>query len=276
VQALIGRGSQQIDRKRSDLALEDLNRAISLDPKAAPAYFWRAQIREAQNDLEGAQVDLNKAIEIDAGYADAYRIRCSVHERVAKHEEALAGCRRALELDPFSKEGRDAYRIVSGDTPDSVVKAAAPALDGWQVFRSARGQSTAIHERYPKMPVLLETRGDGAAEIVEWTPLRDSLAGIGLLRYREQERKGGAFEYVAILDISRQAVLGVEPYIAGNAKSKWAWTPNSVTVTDIDGLSSYYELRKPRSETPVVRREQNPFSFFGGGGGRGRSFGWFW
>src|SRR5215469_8820239 len=127
------------------------------------------------------------------------------------------------------------------------------------------------------MPVLLETRGDGPAEIVEWTPLRDSLAGIGLLRYREPNKKGGVYEYVAIIDLSRAAVVGIEPYIVGDVKSKWAWTQNSVTVTDVDGLASYYELRKPRIET-YARRDQNPFSFFGGGGRSrgGGPFGWFW
>ena len=47
-----------------------------------------------------------------------------------------------------------------------------------------------------------------------------------------------------------------------------------------NGLSSYYELRKPaEARAPVARRDDNPFSFFGGGrrgGGRGGPglFGW--
>jgi tetratricopeptide (TPR) repeat protein len=277
LQALIGRAAQQIDRRRADLAVEDLNRALALDPKAAAAYFWRGQVREATNDAGGADADFSKAIELDPAYSEAYRLRASLRDRAGRHDEAIADFRRALELDPFSKEARDAYRLASGDTPDSVIKPLAPAVDGWDVFRSASGQFTAINERSPRMPVLLEMQGDGPAEIVEWTPLRDSLAGIGLLRYREPNKKSGAYEYVVIIDLSRSTVVGIEPYIVGNAKSKWAWTQNSVTVTDIDGLASYYELRKPRSEMPVARREQNPFSIFGGRGGRGGGpFGWFW
>jgi hypothetical protein len=118
---------------------------------------------------------------------------------------------------------------------------------------------------------MLEIEGDGPAEIVEWTPLKDSLAGIGLLRYRAPSKKGSAFEYVAIVDLSRALVVSIEPYIAGGAKSKWAWTPNAVTVTDVDGLASYYELRKPR-EAPAYRRD-NSYSFFGGGRRRGRGGG---
>lgn len=277
VKALIGRGSQYIDLRRPDLALEDLNKAISLDPKAAQAYFWRAQIKRGANDIEGAEADLSKAIELDGNYSDAYRIRGSLREHAGKHDDAIADYRRALECAPFSKEARDAYKIASGDTPDSVVKPLAPAVEGWEVFRSASGQYTAVNEHYPKMPVLLEVQGDGPAEIVEWTPLRDSLAGIGLLRYRAPDKKGGAFEYVAIIDLSRALTVSIEPYITGGAKSKWAWTQNSVTVTDIDGLSSYYELRKPR-EAPVYRRDDSPFSMFGGRGRRGGGsgiFGWF-
>jgi tetratricopeptide (TPR) repeat protein len=272
VAALIGRGSQNIDRKRADLALEDLNRAITLDPKAAEAYFWRGQIRESTNDIEGAEADLSKAVELDPAFSDAYRIRGRIRERANKRDDAIADYRRALELDPFSKDARDAYKAASGDTPDSVIKPLAPAVDGWEVFRSASGQFTAFNERYPKMPVPLEVQGDGPAEIAEWTPLKDTLAGIGLLRYRSPDKKGGFYEYVAIIDLSRALVVSIEPYITGDAKSKWAWTPNSVTVTDIDGLASYYELRKPRPEATV--RRDSPFSLFGGGRGRGGVFGW--
>jgi tetratricopeptide (TPR) repeat protein len=273
VPALIGRGSQNIDRRRPDLALDDLNRAIALDPKIAEAYYWRGQVKEGANDLEGAGADLSKAVELDAASADAFRVRGRIRERAGKRDDAVADYRRALELDPFSKEARDAYKAASSDTPDSVVKPIAQAVDGWEVFRLASGQFTAVNERYPKMPVPLEVQGEGPVEIAEWTPLRDTLAGIGLLRYRSPNKKDGYYEYVAIIDLSRATVISIEPYITGDAKSKWAWTQNAVTVTDADGLSSYYELRKPRFET-TGRGDDNPFSAFGRGrGGRGL-FGW--
>jgi len=274
VPALIGRASQNLDRKRPDLAIEDSNRAIALDPKAGEAYFWRGQAKYTMGDGDGADADLGKAIELDPSSADAYRIRGSYRERAGKRDDAVADYRRALELDPFSREARDAYRAASGDTADSVVKPVAPAVDGWEVFRSASGQYTAVNERYAKVPVLLEVPSNGTAEIQEWTPLKESLSGIGLLRYRSGEKQ----EYVAIIDLSRGQVVSIEPYIAGAAKSKWAWTQNAVTVTDPDGLASYYELRKAaEARAPLARRDDNPFSFFSGRG-RGRSgpglFGW--
>ncbi len=272
VPALIGRASQNLDRKRADLALEDLNHAIAIDAKAAEAYFWRGQVRYGTNDAEGAEADLSKAIELDPSMADAYRIRGSYRERAGKRDEAIADYRSALELDPFSREARDAYKAASGDTADSVVKPISGAVDGWEVFRSASGQYTAVNERYAKIPVLLEIPNNGPAEILEWTPLKESLAGIGLLRYRSGDKKSGPYEYVAIIDLSRGQVISIEPYIVGEAKSKWVWTQNSVTVTDTDGLASYYELRKER---PVARRDDNSFSLFGGRGRGGPNlFGW--
>jgi tetratricopeptide (TPR) repeat protein len=272
VAALVGRASQNLERRR-DLALEDLNKAIGLDPNASEAYFWRGQAKYAANDVEGADADLSKAVELDPSFSEASRFRGWYRERAGKREEAIADYRRALEIDPFSKEARDAYKAASGDTADSVVKPLSPAVDGWEVFRSAPGQYTAINERFAKLPVILELQGAGPAEIVEWTPLKDTLSGIGLLRYRSGDKK---FEYVAIIDLSRGQVVGVEPYIVGDAKSKWVWTQNAVTVTDIDGLASYYELRRPETR-PTARRDDN--GYFGGGrrrwgGGGGGFFGW--
>ena len=240
VPALTGRASQNIDRKRADLAVEDLNRAITLDPKAADAYFWRGQAKYTMGDAQAAEADLSKAIELDPSFADAYRIRGSYRERAGKREDAIADYRRAVERDPFSKEARDAYKAASGDTADSIVKPLAPAVDGWEVFHSASGRYTALNERYARTPILLEVQNSGPVEIVEWTPLKESLSGIGLLRYRAGEKT----EYVVIIDLSRGQVVSIEPYIMGDAKSKWAWTQNAVTVTDPDGLASFYELRK--------------------------------
>lgn len=275
VPALTGRASQNLDRKRADLAMEDLNRAITLDPKASEAYFWRGQARYGIGDAQAAEADLSKAVELDPSFSDAYRIRGSYRERAGKRDDAIADYRRAVELDPFSKEARDAYKAASGDTADSIVKPLAPAVDGWAVFRSAAGQYTALNERYGKTPVLLEVHNSGTVEIVEWTPLKESLSGIGLLRYRAGEKT----ENVVIIDLSRGQVVGIEPYIAGDGKSKWAWTQNAVTVTDPEGLASFYELRKSaEGRTPVARRDENPFSFFGGGRRGGRAgpglFGW--
>ncbi|MBT3070177.1 tetratricopeptide repeat protein [Rhodomicrobium sp. Az07] len=271
VPALIGRASLNLERKRADLALEDLNHAISLDAKAADAWFWRGQAKYGTGDAEGADEDLSRAIELAPSHAEAYRYRGSYRERGGRRDEAIADYRKALEFDPLNRDLRDGYKTASGETADAVVKPLAPAVDGWEIFRSSPGYHIALNERYPKMPVMLETQGAAPPEILEWTLLKDTLAGIGLLRYRSGEKGALPHEYVAIIDLSRAQVAGIEPYITGDEKSKWAWTQYAVTVTDTDGLSSVYDLRKPRQEAPVaVRRDENPLSSVFGGGSGGR------
>jgi tetratricopeptide (TPR) repeat protein len=259
--ALIGRAAQNLDRKRADLSIADMDKAITIDANRAEAYFWRGQARYSTGDLDGAEKDLSKAIELDPAYSSAYRVRGGFRERAGQQDEAIADYRKALELDPFSRDARDAYAAASGETPDNVIKPIAPAVDGWEVYRSRSGSYTAVNERYPKILVPLEMQGEGDAVILEWTPLKDSLSGIGLLRYRAGETKGSAFEDVAIIDLYRNQVVGIEPYVSGDTKSKWAWAPNAVTVTDQEGLTSYYELRKPRVEAQA-RNNDNPFSIF--------------
>ncbi len=276
--ALVGRASQNIERKRADLALEDLNKAIAIDPKLAEAYLWRGQARNSLGDVEGGDQDLSKVIELDPVNAEAYRVRGSFRERAGQAETALADYRKALELDPLLREARDAYKTASGDTADSVVKPIAPNVDGWDIYRTATGSFVALNDRYPKIPVPLEMIGDGNAAILEWTPLREGLSGIGLLRYRAGERKGNVFESVAIIDLSRGQVLSIEPYLIGEAKSKWDWAQTAVTVTDHEGLVSYYELKKPRLADS--RASDDPFSLFSSrqnsrsAGRRPSLFGW--
>ena len=96
---------------------------------------------------------------------------------------------RRSELDPLSRELRDAYKAASGDTADSVVKPIASPVDGWDVYRTGDGHFIGVNEHYPKVPVSLEMEGEGTPEILEWTPLKDALIGIGLLRYRAGRRK---------------------------------------------------------------------------------------
>lgn len=269
VAALIGRGAQNIDRKRTDLALEDLNEAITLDPQNAEAYFWRAKVQQALGVADAAEKDINKAIELDPKYSEAYRVRGSFRDATVQRDAAIADYRKALELDPFSKEARDAYKAASGDTADSVVKPLAPAVTGWEVYSPASGRFVAVNERYPKLNVLLEMQGEGTAEIQEWTPLKDWLSGVGLLRYKAGQKKGKTFENVAIVDLNRNQVVTIEPYILGDTKARWDWTQNAVTVTDAEGLASTYELRKPKPVDQPRIANDDPFNIFGRSSSRG-------
>lgn len=264
-EALIGRAEQNIERKRPDLAIEDVNQALALDQQNAEAYFWRGQAKVASGNVAEGEKDLTKAIELDPKYSEAYRVRGDILEGTGQLPAAIADYRKALELDPFSRTARDAYKAATGEPADTVVKPIAPANAGWEVFAPSSGRFVAVHERYPRIPVLLEMQGEGTPQIMEWTPLKDWLSGIGLLRYKAGEKKGRVYESVAIIDLSRNQVVTIEPYIAGDAKAKWDWTQNTVTVTDFEGLASLYELKKAKpEERPQARvRQDDPWDIFG-------------
>ena len=135
--------------------------------------------------------------------------------------------------------------------------------------------------------------GSGKPKIIEWTQMKDALAGIGLLRYYAGDLAEGANQelvYTAIVDLWANKVVTIEPYSWGANAAKWDWQAYSVVITDPDGTPNEIKLRKPKVR-PVAREG----GFFdpwggpradqaaprgrrgggGGGGGGGGLFGWF-
>ncbi|MBY0398658.1 tetratricopeptide repeat protein, partial [Myxococcota bacterium] len=71
-----------------DVALEQAEAVLALDPKSAPAFILRAQGREAKEDYEGTEADFKAAVEADPKGA-AYRFLYSGFlERRGRFEEA--------------------------------------------------------------------------------------------------------------------------------------------------------------------------------------------
>ncbi len=118
--------------------------------------------------------------------------------------------------------------------------------------------------------------------ILDWSLRKDSLSGIGLLRYYAGGLGGGADQdlvYTAIVDLWSNKVVTIEPYSWGSNEAKWDWQAYSVVVTDPDGTANEIKLRRPKPR-PVARDSGGGF-FSGGqsrprrGGGGGGLFGWF-
>src|SRR5690606_30116468 len=262
-EALVRRAAVNLERKRADAALEDLNQAIGIDAEMADAWYHRALAQKQKGDLEASKADVEKALTLDPSFAEAHLLKASLSETEGDTEAAIAGYRKALELDPFSQEARKAFEKASGEKADSVVKPLAEPVSGWEVYSPAEGRFVAVNPQYPKISVLLEMHGPGTAEILEWTPLKDWLRNIGLLRYKAGDTEKGAYEYVAILDLGAAKVVAIEPYLWGEQKARWEWTENTVTVTDPEGLASHYELRRPKPvEQPRVASD-DPWNIFG-------------
>jgi Flp pilus assembly protein TadD len=82
-------------------ALADYDRAISLNPKSAPAYNYRGVLKEKIQDIQGGLADYNQAIALNANYGEAYSNRGKLKlNRLQDPQGALADYDLAIELSP--------------------------------------------------------------------------------------------------------------------------------------------------------------------------------
>ncbi|MEJ2125412.1 MAG: tetratricopeptide repeat protein, partial [Alphaproteobacteria bacterium] len=259
--ALMGRGAAQVSRQLYDAALQDLNQAIALDPKLAEAYVYRATAYLRLGDKDHAGEDITKALELTPRYAEAFKLRAELAIANDKTDEAIADYRKALELNPFMDEVPAALKRLTG-VDEPIKKSLKPAVKGWDIISPAKGRYVAVNARYPKAHVLLEMYGLGEPEIIDWTVLADTLRGFGLLRYaagelpnQDQETQSWAavgddkkksktrYEFIAIVDLRKNTIVSIEPYVTANGATKWNWSKEGVTVTDAEGLTSAHTLR---------------------------------
>ena len=160
---------------------------------------------------------------------------------MGKTDEAIADYRRALELDPFQSESRDALVKLDQEVPPEPGQPLAPPVADWVIKEPSPGRYIASSAKYPKVRAELEMFGAGKPKILEWSLRKDSLSGIGLLRYYAGDLGGGADQdlvYTAIVDLWSNKVVTIEPYSWGSNEAKWDWQAYSVVVTDPDGTAN--------------------------------------
>jgi len=83
-----------------DLAIQDYNKAIELNPKYALAYTNRGFAYGRQGNYDLAIQDYNKAIELNPKYALAYTNRGFAYGRQGNFDLAIQNYTKAIELDP--------------------------------------------------------------------------------------------------------------------------------------------------------------------------------
>ncbi len=84
-----------------DEALKALDVAIAANPdNAYEAYYYRGLIKADQGDLQGGIDDLTKAIEINPHMAEAYAARGSLYLTIDRPSTAIKDFSKAIELDP--------------------------------------------------------------------------------------------------------------------------------------------------------------------------------
>lgn len=85
-------------------ARDELDRAIKLNPRLAPAYYNRAMLKEATRDPQGAIADYSTAIGINPKLVEAFINRGIARAKLGQNEPALADFNRAIELEPGSAD----------------------------------------------------------------------------------------------------------------------------------------------------------------------------
>jgi tetratricopeptide (TPR) repeat protein/S1-C subfamily serine protease len=94
------RGSNYSLQKKDELALDDLNKAMKLNPNYAMAYYNRGLLYHLQQKSDLALDDYNKAIELNPNYGLYYRVRGLNYSLQQKYDLALADYNKAIELNP--------------------------------------------------------------------------------------------------------------------------------------------------------------------------------
>ena len=207
------------------------------------------------------------------------RLRGDIYRATGKTAEAIADYQVALAKDPFQAESRDALEKLGQEVPQEQGQPLAPPVSDWVVTAPSPGRYVATNPKYKKLRAELEMFGAGTPKIIEWSQMKDTLAGIGLLRYYAGDVSGASGQelvYTAVVDLYANKVVSIEPYSWGTNTAKWNWQAYSVVVTDPDGNANELKLRRPKTR-PVAREGggffEGPWGGPGGGQPQGRKRG---
>jgi len=124
ITAYINRASGYRARGDYVRALADLDEALRLDPKSAPALLERASIYHVKGEFDRAIVDYDAALKLDKDSAAAHGGRARAYSGKGDLEKALADLDEAVRLDPESastRVDRGAIYLAQGDFDRAIV-----------------------------------------------------------------------------------------------------------------------------------------------------------
>lgn len=106
-------------------ALEDSDRAISMDGKNAYNFLNRADVKRMQGDREGALADCEAAKQIDGKNVFSYLIAGQIYDEMENHDAALENFRQLYELEneAYTRIPEDYLKDISPKDYKKVVKA---------------------------------------------------------------------------------------------------------------------------------------------------------
>ena len=100
------RGLAYDNQGKHDHAIQDYTKAIELEPDHTDAYYLRGLAYSSQGKHDHAIQDHTKAIELEPDHADAYNFRGLAYDNQGKHDHAIQDYTKAIELEP---DYADAY-----------------------------------------------------------------------------------------------------------------------------------------------------------------------
>ncbi len=101
-EAIALRGGFNIRLGKNDLAQEDIDRALEMDPDLALGYAVRAYLNSVIGGKDAeVQADIEKSLQLDPDIALAYALRGDAALKAGDFVTAQADYQRALELEPY-------------------------------------------------------------------------------------------------------------------------------------------------------------------------------
>lgn len=100
VDAYMQRGIAYTALGKLDLAEEDFNRVIVLNPRDAAGYRNRGIIYAIRGDFKYAIRDFDKAIDLNRSFALAFLNRGEAYAKIGQHKKAIADFDKALSINP--------------------------------------------------------------------------------------------------------------------------------------------------------------------------------
>jgi tetratricopeptide (TPR) repeat protein len=113
----------RLQSKDIDGALDDLNKAVSINPRVAEIYNGRAIARLQKGDLDGALADYEKAIELKPSLPSAFLGRGYFRYQKKDFDGAISDFTKAIELYPRYADAhvdRGLVRGLKGDISTAI------------------------------------------------------------------------------------------------------------------------------------------------------------
>lgn len=171
-----------------ELARQDAERAIELNPRLATGYLARGWIQIMYDwDWEHAEVSLKKATEIEPGGVEVLRYRSSLARTLGRQDEAIELYKKVIELDPlrarsYSSLGSQLYYAGRYDEANAMLQRALELNPQKEHDHLTRGQVLLAQGRPQQALDEIEREpGEG------WKLLGEALAYHALGRRQDSE-----------------------------------------------------------------------------------------